>query len=81
MKNKIIFFDVDGTLFSADIGYVTQAVKDAIKQTREKGHLCFIASGRPFGYIAENIKEIGFDGYVLANGANIKYQDKDLETI
>ena len=80
MKNKIIFFDVDGTLFSADIGYVTQAVKDAIKQTREKGHLCFIASGRPFGYIAENIKEIDFDGYVLANGANIKYQDKDLET-
>lgn len=80
MNKKIIFFDVDGTLFSADIGYVTEAVKDAVKKTREEGHLCFIASGRPYAFISDNIKEIGFDGYVLANGANIKYQDKDLET-
>lgn len=80
MDKKIIFFDIDGTLFCHEIGYITQKVKDAIALTRKKGHLCFIASGRPYGYIADNVKEIGFDGYVLANGANIKYEGKDLKT-
>lgn len=79
MDRKIIFFDIDGTLFTSELGGVTEIVKSAIQQTRDKGHLCFIASGRPYGYIAENIKEIGFDGYVLANGANIKYHNQDLE--
>lgn len=79
MNKKIIFFDVDGTLYNHEKGMISQNVKDAIKKTREQGHLCFIASGRPAGYIAENVKEIGFDGYVLANGAHIQYQDKNLE--
>lgn len=76
--NKIIFFDVDGTLFTPEIGYVTDRVKQAIKNIRKQGYLCFIASGRPYGFIADNIKEIGFDGYVLANGSNIKYQERDV---
>lgn len=79
MDKKIIFFDVDGTLYTPKNKGITDKVKNAILKTREKGHLCFIASGRPNGFIAENVKEIGFDGYVLANGANIKYNDQDLE--
>ncbi len=79
VKRKIIFFDIDGTLYTSTIGKITDNVKQAIQQTKEKGHLCFVASGRPYGYIAENIKELNFDGYVLANGANIKYKGKDLE--
>lgn len=77
---RIIFFDIDGTLYTKDLGGVTQKVKDAITKVRHKGHLCFIASGRPYGYIAKNIKEMKFDGYVLANGANIKYNGEDLNT-
>lgn len=79
MDKKIIFFDIDGTLYTHTLGGITQNVKDAIAKTRELGHLCFVASGRPYGYIADNVKAIDFDGYVLANGANIKYQGKDLE--
>lgn len=79
MNRKIIFFDIDGTIYSNELGSITQRVKNAIAKTREKGHLCFIASGRPYGFIADNVKEIGFDGYVLANGANIKYNEQDLE--
>ena len=78
MNRKIIFFDVDGTLYIPNHNGITDKVKEAIVKTREKGHLCFIASGRPVGFIADNIKEIGFDGFVLANGANIKYNEQDL---
>lgn len=79
MDKKIIFFDVDGTLFCPEIGYITQNVQEAIAYVQKLGHLCFIASGRPYGYIAENVKELHFDGYVLANGANVKYQNQDLQ--
>ena len=79
MSKKIIFFDIDGTLYCPENGKVTDIVKKSIDKTREKGHLCFIASGRPYGFIAQNIKDIGFDGYILANGANIKYHDEDLK--
>lgn len=79
MEKKIIFFDVDGTLYTNELGGITDNVKNAIAATRALGHLCFVASGRPYGYIADNVKAIGFDGYVLANGANIKYQNHDLE--
>ena len=79
MKKKIIFFDVDGTLYTNELGGITDNVKNAIAATRALGHLCFVASGRPYGYIADNVKAIGFDGSVLANGANIKYQNHDLE--
>lgn len=78
MKGKLIFFDIDGTIFSAGLGGVTERVKNAIAQARGRGHLCFIASGRPWAFIAENIRRLGFDGYVLANGAHIKYQGKDM---
>ena len=80
MERKIIFFDVDGTIFSPQIGAITDKVKKSIAATREKGHLCFIASGRPYSFIAENVKEIRFDGYILVNGAQIRYQDKDIKT-
>ncbi len=80
MNKKIIFFDIDGTLFCRKNNGITKKVKNAIKKTKEKGILCFIASGRSQGYIAENVKEISFDGYILANGAHIIYENQDLET-
>lgn len=79
MDKKIIFFDVDGTLYAPGQEGISEKVKNAIIQTRDKGHLCFIASGRPDAFISQYIKEMGFDGYVLANGAHIKYRNKDLK--
>lgn len=78
MNRNIIFFDIDGTIFIPDMKRVTDRVKQCIAETQKRGHLCFIASGRPYAFIAENIRHLGFDGYVLANGAHIKYQGKDL---
>lgn len=78
MNKKIIFFDIDGTLYAKELGGISPRVKAAIRKVKRDGHLCFIASGRPYAYIAKNIKSVGFDGYVLANGANIKYDHEDL---
>ena len=75
---KAIFFDIDGTIYSPELGGITQEVIQAIHETQAKGHLCFVASGRPLGYIASNVKKIGFDGYVLNNGAHIRFHGKNM---
>lgn len=77
MNRKIIFFDIDGTIFCTRLGRVTDKVRACISQAQKRGHLCFIASGRPWSFLAENIRELSFDGYILANGAHIKCQDRD----
>ena len=79
MDKKIIFFDIDGTILSHKTGGISDCVKKAIQATSALGHLCFIASGRPIGFLADNVKNIGFDGFVLANGADIKFHNHELE--
>lgn len=71
MKRKILFFDIDGTLFDCGNGapHVSEVLKSALKQLKEAGHLCFIASGRPFAYLNHEIQSLGFDGFILCNGA------------
>ena len=39
MNRKIIFFDIDGTIFSTRIGRVTDRVKASIAQAQKRGHL------------------------------------------
>ena len=55
MERKIIFFDVDGTLYTPELGGISKNVKNAIRQTRSQGHLCFISSGRRWKWTEENI--------------------------
>lgn len=71
MNKNILFFDVDGTLFDCGNGmpHISTYLKEAFRQLRANGHLCFIASGRPYAYLNQEIKDLGFDGFVLCNGA------------
>ena len=39
MSKKVIFFDIDGTLYAPENGGVTEKVKSAVKQTSALGHL------------------------------------------
>lgn len=75
---KVLFFDIDGTLFDSSIGHIKPRTIEAIHLAQSKNNLCFICSGRPYSFIADNVKEIGFDGYILANGANIQYKNKSI---
>lgn len=70
-KQSILFFDVDGTLFDCANGmpHISEQLKEAFKQLRQQGHLCFIASGRSHAYLNDEIKNLGFDGFVICNGA------------
>lgn len=70
---KAIFFDIDGTLIDSHGGKkdISNGVKAVLRDLQSQGHYIFIATGRPYAFLSESIREFGFDGYVLANGAQV----------
>lgn len=83
MKQKIVFFDIDGTLITEDGNQtLPESTVYAIQELRRRGHLAFINSGRTLFNVIEQpyILRIGFDGYVCACGAHILYRGRHLLT-
>lgn len=77
MANKLIFFDIDGTIID-ERGYIPPSAIRAIHKAREAGTLCIINTGRPFSHIEPAVKAIGFDGYVCSCGQHIVLNDQVL---
>lgn len=75
---KLLFFDVDDTLLDEKTGIIPESCFEAIKKAKEKGHLCFINTGRPYPSISDYIRTLGMDGYVCGCGSYIEYQGKTL---
>lgn len=78
MTRKIMFFDIDGTLLSEKTGTIPQSTIEGFQAAKEKGHLLFINTGRPFSTINQSIKDLNPDGYVCGCGTYIQYHDKEL---
>lgn len=80
MNKKIIFFDIDRTLYDPDIKRIPESTIDALKKLHEQEDVeIAIATGRAF-YMLHNIEEIKeyINIYVCINGQIII---KDNETI
>ena len=80
MSKKIIFFDVDGTLVDVRPSreYIPESTIRAIKETRKKGNLCFLCTGRSKAEIYPYILDVGFDGIIGAGGGFVEIGDKIL---
>lgn len=78
MKQKIAFFDIDGTLTSELDGSIPQSAVNAIRQARANGHLMFINTGRCLQNVEKRFRDIGFSGYVCGCGTNIYCDGKDI---
>lgn len=68
---KVMFFDIDGTLLPSGENEFTPSAMQAIKKARENGHLMFINTGRTLANLDEYMLHAGFDGYVCACGTYI----------
>lgn len=74
MTKKVLFFDVDGTLVTEDErSIIPESTKRAIAQARRNGHLTFINTGRTALNLSDEVKELGFDGYLCGCGTYIEY--------
>lgn len=80
MERKVILFDIDGTLIDCQNGHTTLTTntKRALQALKEAGHYIFIASGRPYCYLLEELIDFDFDGYILDDGAYILFDNQEL---
>lgn len=74
MKYKIIFFDVDGTITNEKDGSISSTMKQTITRLKNKGIKVVAATGRPLS-MCDEIKDLGFDVFITANGAYAKHQN------
>ena len=80
MKNteqKLLFFDIDGTLVGFD-GSISDSTWKALDLARENGHLLFLCTGRTRHQIYRNLLDYGFDGIVGSAGGYVEYNGKVL---
>lgn len=74
-KNKIIFFDIDGTLLERT-GNISESTMTALKAAKRNGNSLCIASGRLKENLPEAIKGFEWDGFVLGSGMYAEYKNK-----
>lgn len=74
-KPSVIFFDIDGTLVTEDKrAIIPDSARKAIAETRRRGNLTFINTGRTAFNVSSRVRELGFDGYICGCGTYIEYE-------
>ena len=79
---KIIFFDIDQTLYIKNEQRIPDSTRIALKKLRERGIITAIATGRTIGVLPNPIRELidecGIDMIVSINGQYVQYQQDKL---
>lgn len=73
MKNKAVFFDIDGTLLDHD-KHLPHSTKEAIARLKADGHFVGIATGRAPFMFEDLRKELGIDTFVSFNGQYVVHK-------
>ena len=80
---KLVFFDIDETLYVKDKAYVPPSVYTAIRKLKERGIVPGIATGRARGVFPREIDELieqeNINMMVTINGQHNSYQGKVIE--
>lgn len=75
---KIIFFDIDGTIWDNNM-QIPDSTIETIHKLKENGHKTFLCSGRGRANIrSKKLLSIGFDGIIAACGNHIEMDGKIL---
>lgn len=68
MEKKIVFIDMDGTLYQTENDVIQPSSLQAIATLKEKGFRVVAATGRPLNMMQPILQKVTFDSYVLING-------------
>lgn len=77
MNNKIIFFDVDGTLvnFSCEM---PNSTKKALSTLKNNGHKLIICTGRSKSEVYPWLLDMEWDGMICGAGAYVEYEGREI---
>lgn len=76
MENKLIFIDIDGTLFDHEKEEIPKNAIHAILNAKEKGHKIFLSTGRPYADIDQEVLNLPLDGMIISCGAVVMVENK-----
>jgi hypothetical protein len=78
MTNKLIFFDIDGTLWDEQMK-IPDSTRETIAKLKENGHKVFLCSGRARSNIlSEDLLSLAFDGIIAACGTHVEMDGRIL---
>lgn len=78
MAYKIVFFDMDGTLYQTENDIIQESSLQAIQKLREKGVLVCAATGRPLNQLNLILERVQFDYMVMINGGYVLDREQRL---
>lgn len=77
-KIRLAAFDIDRTLVPPEIGDLAPETVHALHLLQQQGIKTVIASGRQQYFLQPELLELGFDYYILSNGAGIADRDGNM---
>lgn len=70
-EKKILFFDIDGTIYREGRG-VPEGAEEAIRQCAENGHILMLCTGRGMSSIPDAVLRMPFEGGVFGCGTHVQ---------
>lgn len=68
---RLAVFDIDRTLIPPTSGFPAPQTLAALHELKQRGLSIAIATGRQFQFVPQSLKTVGFDYYILSNGAYV----------
>lgn len=81
MHKHVIFFDLDGTLFTDNALTVTPIMKHMIHDLVKQGGLPVIATGRNYYEVKHLLDELDITSYILSNGCYVVHDNHLLQDL
>lgn len=77
MKNKILFFDIDGTILDNDKN-IPDGVEESLQKARDNGHEIVISTGRSPFTAQSVLDQLEVDSFVCYNGQIVQFKGQIL---
>ncbi len=80
MENKLLFFDIDGTLIDCNLGIyeIPDKTIKTLDKLKASNHDVFLATGRCPCFIMDGVNSYPFSGYVTCNGSYVEYKGEEI---
>ncbi|MBO7453363.1 MAG: HAD family phosphatase [Clostridiales bacterium] len=78
---KLLFFDIDGTLFEEKYHSLPPTVKPSLIKARENDCRIFINTGRTLCNIDSHLKELPIDGWSFGCGTRVIIEDETIRAL
>lgn len=75
MKQKALFFDIDGTIISEKTQIIPDSAIQALETVKNNGHLTFINTGRTYCCLPKQLFQFQWDGFLCGCGTRLLCHD------